>query len=265
VPTEYQALFGIGLVFASFIAGEEVGGSGFLAAFVAGFAVVLFNNELCECFVEYGEVTAEMAMLLAFILLGAALSTVVGGVPLGAALLFAFITLAVARPLAITAVLQRATVSRSARLFIAFFGPRGLNSLLLMLLVIHAGVSGADRLLGIVGVVVMVSVVVHGVSATPLGAWYARQRADTVLPEERESTAAGLFQGPASDAPRITPAELAELMAGAHPPLVLDVRTGSQYRRDSTQIPGSVRVPPDEVTAWAREQERGRLIVAYCT
>jgi sodium/hydrogen antiporter len=265
VPTEYQALFGIGLVFAAFVAGEQVGGSGFLAAFVAGFAVVVFNNELCECFVEYGEVTAEMAMLLAFILLGAALSTIVGSIPLGLALLFAFVVLGVARPVAIAAVLHRATVSRGARLFIAFFGPRGLNSLLLMLLVVHAGVPGAERMLGIVGIVVMVSVVVHGMSATPLGAWYERRRAGTVLPEERESTAAGLFLGPAAEVPRISPAELAQLLAGAHPPLVLDVRTGSQYRQDGTRIPGSIRVPPDDVTAWAQDQDRSRSVVTYCT
>ncbi len=265
VPTEYQALFGIGLVFAAFVAGEAAGGSGFLAAFVAGFAVVLFNNELCECFIDYGEITAEMAMLLAFILLGAALSTVVGAIPLGAAILFAVIVLGVARPVAITAVLQRATVSRGTRLFIAFFGPRGLNSLLLMLLVVHAGVDGAERLLGIVGVVVLASVVIHGMSATPLGAWYERRRAETVLPEERESTAAGLFRGPAAETPRMTPADLARLLEDAHPPIVIDVRTGAQYRQDGARIPGSVRVPPDGVTEWAGTADRSRLIVAYCT
>ena len=265
VPTEYQALFGVGLVLAAFVAGEQVGGSGFLAAFVAGFAVVVFNNQLCECFIEYGEVTAEMAMLLAFILLGAALSTIVGGIPLGPALLFAFLVLGVARPVAITAVLYRATMSRNARLFIALFGPRGLNSLLLMLLVVHAGVLGAERMLGIVGIVVMVSVVVHGMSATPLGAWYERRRADTVLPEERESTAAGLFLGPAADVRRISPDELARLLEGAHPPLVLDVRTAGEHRRDGRRVPGSIWVPPNDVVAWAQKQSPSRLVVTYCT
>jgi sodium/hydrogen antiporter len=265
IPREYQALFGIGMVFAAFVLGEAVGGSGFLAAFLAGFAVVLFNNELCDCFVEYGETTGEMAMLLAYILLGAALSNAIGLAPLGAAFLFAVLVLGVARPLAMLTVLGRATVSRAARLFIAFFGPLGLSSLLLVLVMLHDGVPQADRLFAAVGVVVVVSVVVHGVSATPLGAWYGRRMAERSLDEERESTAAGLFAGPAEDVERISITELAERLAGPAPPLVLDVRTRSQYAADGSRIPGSVRVPPDQVADWAAEQDRSRSIVAYCT
>lgn len=265
IPREYQALYGIGLVFAAYVLGEAVGGSGFLAAFLAGFAVVLFNNELCDCFIEYGETTGEMAMLLAYILLGAALSGVIGLAPLGAAVLFAVLVLGVARPLAMTAVLRRATVSRASRLFIAFFGPLGLSSLLLVLIMLHNGVPEADRLFAIVGVVVVVSVVIHGMAAAPLGAWYGRRMATVVLDEERESTAAGLFEGPATDVYRMPVAELAERLAGPEPPVVLDVRTRSQYAADSGRIPGSIRVPPDQVTDWAADQDKKRLVVAYCT
>jgi NhaP-type Na+/H+ or K+/H+ antiporter len=265
VPREYQALYGIGLVFAAFVAGEGVGGSGFLAAFVAGFAVVLFNNELCDCFVEYGEVTAEMAMLLAFILLGAALSTVIGGVAAEPALLFAALVLFVARPVAIVAVLHRATMSRGARAFIAFFGPRGLNTLLLVLLMVHAGLPESERLLATAGIVVIASVVIHGMTATPLGAWYGRRMAAAPSDEERESSAAGLFEGPATDAPRVTPAQLAEMLAGPAPPVVLDVRTRSQYARDDARIPGSVRVLPDQVPEWAAGKDPSRPVVTYCT
>lgn len=264
-PREYQALFGIGLVFAAYVLGEAVGGSGFLAAFVAGFAVVLFNNELCDCFIDYGEVTSEMAMLLAFILLGAALSDVIDQAPLPATVIFAVLVLAVARPLAITAVLRRATVSRNARLFIAFFGPRGLSSLLLVLIMLHDGVPRSDELFAAVGIVVAISVVVHGASAAPLGAWYGRRVAAASLDEERESTAGGLLRGPASEVPRISVAELARRLEHPDPPLLLDVRTRSQYAADAFQIPGSVRVPPDQVTEWAATQDRARAIVAYCT
>jgi len=45
--------------------GVAVGGDGFLAAFAAGMATVVLNYDLCDCFLEYGDVTTEMAMLLA--------------------------------------------------------------------------------------------------------------------------------------------------------------------------------------------------------
>jgi NhaP-type Na+/H+ or K+/H+ antiporter len=146
--------------------------------------------------------------------------------------------------------LRRAKVSPLARAFIGWFGPRGLNSLLLALLVVQDGVPGAEVLLAVVGVVVTISVVAHGATATPFSSLYGRTVERTTLEEERESTAAGLFAG-SEGALRISADELARRLEGAHSPLVLDVRTRSQYERDPARIPGSVRVLPDHVQDWA--------------
>ena len=59
VPREYQALYGLGLVLATYVAAQAVGGDGFLAAFFAGIAVNVFDVTLCDCFMDYGEVTAR--------------------------------------------------------------------------------------------------------------------------------------------------------------------------------------------------------------
>jgi hypothetical protein len=120
--------------------------------------------------------------------------------------------------------------------------------------------------LAVTGVVVLVSVVAHGVSATPLSNWYGRRvaQATVTLPEERESTAGGLFQADPTAVPRITPQALAEQLAGPHPPIVLDVRARAHYDHEADQIPGSVRVPPDQVAAWANTVPPG-VVVAYCT
>jgi len=172
IRREYEALYGVGLVLASYVVGEAIGGSGFLAAFFAGLAVAVLNVELCSCFLEYGEVTAEMAMLVAFVLFGAVLSTSLTSLALAPALLLAIIVVIIARPLLINFVLLKANISRTARAFIGWFGPRGLSSLLFALLVVHAGVKDAEQLFAITGVVVLVSVIIHGISATPLSAWY---------------------------------------------------------------------------------------------
>jgi rhodanese-related sulfurtransferase len=164
-------------------------------------------------------------------------------------------------------VLLRATMSHSARAFIGWFGPRGLNSLLLALLVVQAGAPDAERLLAITGMVVLVSVFAHGASATPLSSWYGRRvaRAQLTLAEEREGTATGLFERDATDFTRITPRELAARLSGPEPPVVLDVRTRGQYHNDPGQIPGSVRVLPDHVEEWVAKASRARSVVAYCT
>ena len=74
ILSEHQSLYGVGLVLASYPAATAAGGDGFLGAFAAGLAVVMLNQSLCDCFLEYGEVTSEMAMLLAFVLFGVVLS-----------------------------------------------------------------------------------------------------------------------------------------------------------------------------------------------
>ena len=267
IRREYQALYGIGLVLAAYAAAQMLGGDGFLASFFAGLAVALFNVSLCDCFIEYGEVTSEMAMLLAFILFGAVLSTLLGTVPLAATLVLALIVIVVARPVAFGLVLQTARMSNAARAFIGWFGPRGLNSLLLALLVVQAEVPDAEWILAVTGMVVVVSVIGHGVSATPLSRLYSRRVAQTMrtLAEERASTATELFEPDAAEVDRITPEQLMERLAGPQPPLVLDVRTRAQYNADPIQMPGSVRVLPDLINEWAREQDRKRSVVAYCT
>jgi sodium/hydrogen antiporter len=163
IRREYQSLYGIGLVLGSFVAGEAVGGDGFLAAFAAGLAVTVVNQTLCACFLDFGQVIAEMTMLLAFVLFGALLSTMVTEVALLPTLLLALLAIFVIRPLAVLLVLRlgRAGLSRYARQFIAWFGPRGLNSLLFALLVVAEGVPGGEELFAVVGVVVLVSVVAH--------------------------------------------------------------------------------------------------------
>lgn len=268
IRREYQSLYGMGLVFASYSGAVAVGGDGFLASFAAGAAIAALDLELCDCFLEYGDATSEMIMLFAFILFGAVLSTLVGTVPLAATLAFAAITLFVARPAAIAIVLRRAELSHSARAFIAWFGPRGLASLLLALLAVESGIPGADGVLALAGVVVTVSVILHGMTATPLTALYARRVSSETLAEERVSTAADLLRGEQvekDDAPLIEAAELVKRLSGPDPPLILDVRSRSSFEKDPAGIPGGLRVPPDEVESWAVKHKLGQPIVTYCT
>jgi hypothetical protein len=112
---------------------------------------------------------------------------------------------------------------------------------------------------------VLVSVVAHGVTATPFSSWYARKISEQTLAEERAGTAAELFTQSPDDIPRVTPSQLAERLAGPRPPLILDVRSRSEYDRDGVRIPGSVRVLPDQVAEWAADRLLDQPFVLYCT
>lgn len=265
IRSEYQALYGIGLVLASYASGTALGGDGFLASFAAGIAVVLLNQKLCDSFLAYGETSAEMAMLLAFVLFGAVLSGIIKTVSLVPALSLAAMVIFVIRPTVIGLVLARVKMSWEAHAFVSWFGPRGLNSLLLALLVVKAGLPESELLLALVGVVVFASVTIHGATATPISIWYGRRAAKETLEEERESTAAGLFSHHEVDVPLITPKELHNLLSNPDRPLILDVRTRSKYDQAGERIPRSIRVLPDQVAEWTNDLPRHRLIITYCS
>jgi NhaP-type Na+/H+ or K+/H+ antiporter len=264
IRREHQALYGLGMVLAAYSAATAAGGSGFLAAFAAGLGVVVFDQKLCDCFLEYGETTSKMAMLFAFLLFGAVLSGILGEVSvLEGAALSALVIVAV-RPGVLTALLSRAKMSRAAKAFIVWFGPRGLSTLLLTLLAVQAGLPEGETLLAAVGFVVIASVALHGATAAPAAALYSRKVASETLEEERESTAAGLFAPGVEAVTRIKPQELYALLGQPSAPLVSDVRSRSSYESDGSQIPGSVRVEPDRVAEWAADQPKDRLVVVYC-
>ncbi len=267
IRREYQSLYGLGLVFAAYSSAEAVGGDGFLACFAAGAAIAALDLELCDCFMEFGDATAEMIMLFAFIMFGGVLSALVPSAPVGAALVLAAVTLFVARPAAVAIVLRKAAISRSASAFIGWFGPRGLATLLLALLAVRAGFPNGGTILAIAGVVVTVSVVLHGMTATPLTGWYAKRVASETLAEERVSSARELLSGGGKqgEVPLTEASGLAERLRSADPPLVLDVRSQSSFEKDPETIPDAMRVPPGEIGAWAEKRPRDRWIVTYCT
>jgi NhaP-type Na+/H+ or K+/H+ antiporter len=168
VRRDYESVYSLGVAFTAYAAAEAVHGSGFLAAFTAGITIVALDVELCDCFIDYGGATAEMALLFTFVLFGASLIWSGFTVISGATLAFAVIVL-LARPPAFLLSLARSGVDRGDRLMIAWFGPRGLSSLLLVLLPVFAGLPGSEQLFAICCLVVLLSVVVHGGSPMLLG------------------------------------------------------------------------------------------------
>ena len=161
VRRDYESLYALGVAFTAFAAAEAMGGSGFLAAFAAGLVIAALDVELCDCFLDYGEASAEMFLLLTFVAFGAGLIWTGLAQADGRTLLVAAIAL-LARTAVLMPVLRLARLEPGACRIIAWFGPRGLSSLLLVLLPVFDGVPGSERLFAITCLVVLLSVVLHG-------------------------------------------------------------------------------------------------------
>ena len=186
VRRDYESLYSLGVAFTAFAAAETVHASGFIAAFAAGMTIAALDVELCDCFVEYGEVTAEMLLLFTFVLLGSSLIWSGLTIISGPTLLFTAITVLIRTPVYLLSLLG-SNVDMRGRLLLAWFGPRGLSSLLLILLPVFAGLPGSSYLFSVCSLVVLVSVVLHGGSPMLL-ARAARRRAirESLSPESSE-------------------------------------------------------------------------------
>jgi NhaP-type Na+/H+ or K+/H+ antiporter len=273
VRRDYESLYALGVAFTAYAAAEGVGGSGFLAAFTAGLIIASLDVELCDCFFDYGEASAEMFLLLTFVAFGASLIWIGLTAIDGRTLAFAALAL-VMRTVVLLPGLKGAGVSNASRRLIAWFGPRGLSTLLLVLLAVFANVPGAERLFTIACLVVLMSVVLHGGGIALL----LRRRGDAVpaspisvsprraaLPLADQNPGAALHQ--AADVPeRITIDEVRELWQQAEPVVLVDVRTDRTYGGDGLRARGAIRIPPDDPVRTARQVglEHHATLVVYC-
>jgi len=158
-----RVLAGAGIIYGLAAA---VGGSGFLAVFVAG----LYLGDVAVT--QKGEIEsfhaslAGLAEIAAFVALGLsiAISDLSEFGVWSDGLLLAVILIVAARPLAVGPLLLLSRLRMGERLFIVWAGLKGAVPILLGALAVLAGVGGADRLYGIVFVVVLLSVIVQGAS-----------------------------------------------------------------------------------------------------
>ncbi len=163
IRRDYESLYSLGVAFTAYAAAEAVHGSGFLAAFAAGLTISALDIELCDCFLEYGETTSEMALLLTFVLFGGSLIWSGFGILTLATFAFAVVALLV-RPVAFLLALAPIKLIPRSRWLIAWYGPRGLSTLLLVLLTVFAKAPGSEYLFQICCLVVLLSILLHGFS-----------------------------------------------------------------------------------------------------
>jgi NhaP-type Na+/H+ or K+/H+ antiporter len=267
VRRDYESLYALGLAFAAYAAAEGVGGSGFVAAFAAGIVIDAQDSELCDCFLEYGEATAEMFLLLTFVALGGTLIWLGLDVLDGRTLLFALIALGV-RSTVLYPMLGGHGLASRDRLLISMLGPRGLSSLLLVLLPVFAGISGAESLFAHASLVVLLSVALHG----GLIWWVARSGAARVAaiagdePKRTHIEPTAATSEPPAVPIRISLDEVDALRATGQSVVLGDARKDDVYFTDGRRAAAAVRLDPYDPVLDARASgvPREATIAVYC-
>lgn len=167
-----EGMVALALAFGAFGAGEVIYGNGFIAAFVAGLTFSNTLNQKCEYLFEFAESEGQILVLLTFFAFGCAMIPM--ALPGVGALnvVYALLALTVLRMLPVSLSLLGTGVKPATSVFLGWFGPRGLASVLFVLLILEEmDVAHKDTIFAVTITTVIFSIVLHGATA----GWAARR------------------------------------------------------------------------------------------
>jgi len=154
---------------------EAIGGNGFIAAFVSGFMLGVRTPKIREQMQEFGETEGTLLSLLVFLILGLVLIPKTIDDWSWQTTCYALLSLTVARMLPVAIAVVGMRLDLRTVLFLGWFGPRGIASILyLLLLVQYLGSTGYETLIATGTETIALSVVLHGLTAAPIARRYGR-------------------------------------------------------------------------------------------
>lgn len=173
ITPEYQRLAYLALALLCFLLAHEIGGSGFVAAFVGGLTTAYVTRDAGKALLDFAEAEGQFLNLTVFYILGIIIAGLIPSIT-WEIILYAFLSLTVIRMLPVILSLMGSEVNWHSALFIGWFGPRGLASIVLTLIALETVdvFPGQDTFILAVFITVFFSVVAHGITAVPLSRLY---------------------------------------------------------------------------------------------
>jgi sodium/hydrogen antiporter len=167
VTPNQKALFAVGVAFAAYALAHADHGNGLIAVFVCAITLGIRRPDIRESFAGRTEELIEIVKLGIFVVFGSLL-TFHGLFGDGlAAVAIAVFTLVCARPVAVLISLAGTRTDMATRLFMGWFGPKGVATMTFSLLVLGLGIHGGERIFNIAALAVFVSILAHGLTDTP--------------------------------------------------------------------------------------------------
>ncbi len=178
ITGRYEGIYAIGFGLAAFGVADVTFGNGLIAAFVLGITLGISEHKITESFSEFSENVSAIFQVLTFFVFGALLVSTGFDGEIAALAAFIVFALAIARPVAVTLALTGTDLPRPQKAFIAWFGPKGVASMLFALLVLDAGVGHGTLLFDVASFVILASIIAHGLTDTVGARWIARRMAE---------------------------------------------------------------------------------------
>jgi NhaP-type Na+/H+ or K+/H+ antiporter len=177
LPT-FTHLTAVVLAIAAWAGAEELGGSGLVSAFVAGLAFGFAARAVTREAIGLSEDLGQLLSLLVFYGLGVVAVQILPETS-WQIWLYAALSLTLVRMLPVALALLRSGLGGWTVAYLGWFGPRGLASILLALILVveYPGIPGAPTIVAVVAVTALASIFVHGATAAPLTDRYAKHLA----------------------------------------------------------------------------------------
>ncbi len=176
----YENLVPIALAIFSYYLAEYFGGNGFIAAFFSGLFLGNHSEELRDNVENFAESEGELLIMICFLVFGIAFLPAFIPYMDWSVLIYSLLSLTILRMLPVAfSLIGKADFS--TMLFIGWFGPRGIASILYMLIVVHklGSIEGHEKIFAVMTLTIFLSIFLHGLSAKPFSNLYSKSHKTT--------------------------------------------------------------------------------------
>ena len=180
MEASYKNLIPIAIAISSYYIAEYFGGNGFIAAFFSGLFLGNYNEGLRENVENFVESESELLILISFMIFGLAFVPATIEFWNFKVFIYSVLSLTVLRMIPVAISLIGTKLDFATMMFMGWFGPRGIASILYILIVINDVVSTKDHetVYAVVTLTILLSIFLHGISARPLVKIYSKNHKD---------------------------------------------------------------------------------------
>ena len=157
----------VALALGCFAVAQWLGGSGFIAAFSGGLLFGIMAKQARDELLRAAEGIGDTLALITWVIFGAAVVGKAMGHFSGLIWLYSILSLTLIRMLPVFLSLIGMGISTEGKLFMGWFGPRGLASIVFAVIVVNANVPNSGVIAATAVCTIMLSIVAHGITANP--------------------------------------------------------------------------------------------------
>ncbi len=175
LTARYEGIYAVGFGLVAYGLADVTIGNGLIAAFVAGITMGAAEQEVPDAFVDFAENVSAIAQVITFFVFGALIVATGYHGEIWRLVIFVPLALLLARPAAILLSFIRERLPGPQKLFVAWFGPKGVASMLFALYVLDSEVGRRSLIFSVAAFTILASIGAHGLTDTLGTRWVERR------------------------------------------------------------------------------------------